>query len=206
MGTGCGSNRRWSEGTAPKAPSASAGLPGGHARAGGAAAGSSAAAKRQLRLSDGEILALFQSAQQEAAKEADWRGITSPAPVRDLPVAIQAVTGESLQRHGTAAPRGIGEDYKYLHELGHALRKPSHGLVSSTAGPGVACCAPIRVEALPGSALAEQQQQHEQQQQRQQQQHQRRQCADDNTDDAECAGRNRSALVTCGKQPLEGEK
>jgi len=161
------------QGTAPKAPFASAGLPGGHARESDAVAGSAATAKRQLRLSDGEILALFQSAQQEAAKEADWRGITSPAPARQ-PVSMHTVgaAGESIQRHVTTTPCGSGaaggsdraQDSTYLHALSHALQQPTHGLVGSTAGPGVACCAPIRVEALPGSALAEQQQQHEQQQ------------------------------------------
>lgn len=62
--------------------------------------------RRELKLTDGEILNIYRSAQLEAGIEADWLGIQGPKPCIDAAGASPAITdgsGFADRRHATPA-------------------------------------------------------------------------------------------------------
>lgn len=100
------------------------------------------APRKSLKLSDDEILSIYRSAQEEAATEADWRGIDGPAAKAE---------GEAPSRSVPAAPPpgpqpSPGADQEYLQMLSRALQEPgrSQALTAEILDPskGVVCCRP----------------------------------------------------------------
>eukprot|EP00747_Dinoflagellata_sp_TGD_P166163 gnl/TRDRNA2_/TRDRNA2_188515_c0_seq1.p1 gnl/TRDRNA2_/TRDRNA2_188515_c0~~gnl/TRDRNA2_/TRDRNA2_188515_c0_seq1.p1 ORF type:complete len:396 (+),score=70.68 gnl/TRDRNA2_/TRDRNA2_188515_c0_seq1:169-1356(+) len=110
------------------------GAGGGDASAGVAGSGSArdtAAAARQprkpLKLSDDEIISLYQCAQREAEIEADWRGIQGPAGPVDCggSVSGSSSVGRSGSHHDPSGGAWESKDSarEYLHMLTRVLQE-----------------------------------------------------------------------------------
>jgi hypothetical protein len=84
--------------------------------------------KSTLKLKDREIMELFRSAQQEASKEADWRGITGPEVTPGSPSEGGSTARSegsmaarfSIQKTAVAAP----EDLAFLGQVSRAMQEP----------------------------------------------------------------------------------
>lgn len=98
------------------------------------------APRKSLKLSDDEILSIYRSAQEEAATEADWRGIEGPAMN-----TLSSRSGADLPPPGSQQPQG--GDHEYLKILSRALQEPGSENAALTAeildpSKGVVCCRP----------------------------------------------------------------
>eukprot|EP00930_Biecheleria_cincta_P089020 TRINITY_DN78279_c0_g1_i1.p1 TRINITY_DN78279_c0_g1~~TRINITY_DN78279_c0_g1_i1.p1 ORF type:complete len:425 (+),score=62.89 TRINITY_DN78279_c0_g1_i1:272-1546(+) len=84
--------------------------------------------KSTLKLKDREIMELFRSAQQEASKEADWRGITGPEVTPGSP----SEGGSTARSEGSMAARfatqktavKAPEDLDFLGQISRAMQQP----------------------------------------------------------------------------------
>lgn len=84
--------------------------------------------KTTLKLRDQEILDLYRSAQQEASKEADWRGIKGPEVTPGSP----SEGGSTARSEGSMAARfstqktvvSTAEDLEFLGQVSRAMQQP----------------------------------------------------------------------------------
>lgn len=84
--------------------------------------------KTTLKLRDQEILDLYRSAQQEASKEADWRGIKGPEVTPGSP----SEGGSTARSEGSMAARfstqktavSAPEDLEFLGQVSRAMQQP----------------------------------------------------------------------------------
>lgn len=84
--------------------------------------------KSTLKLRDREIMELFRSAQQEASKEADWRGITGPEVTPGSP----SEGGSTARSEGSMAARfstqktavKAPDDLAFLGQVSRAMQQP----------------------------------------------------------------------------------
>lgn len=109
------------------------------------------APRKNLKLSDDEILSIYRSAQAEAAIEADWRGVEGPAPIGQ---GYSAEGDDGTNRSGGPSPAPpddtpelSGGDREYLKMLSRALQEPGgdpRALTAEILDPssGVVCCRP----------------------------------------------------------------
>jgi len=108
--------------------------------------------KKALKLNDAEILSLYQSAQMEAAIEADWRGIS--APRNDSSFDGRTSSSHRSMWSGSPAKTPHADfdksgDQEYLRMLSRAMQQPGRSPRTFTAeilepsrDVGTVCCAP----------------------------------------------------------------
>eukprot|EP00931_Biecheleriopsis_adriatica_P105282 TRINITY_DN79845_c0_g1_i1.p1 TRINITY_DN79845_c0_g1~~TRINITY_DN79845_c0_g1_i1.p1 ORF type:complete len:502 (+),score=120.12 TRINITY_DN79845_c0_g1_i1:37-1542(+) len=83
---------------------------------------------RKIKLKDREILDIYRSAQQEASKEADWRGIPGPSPSRsarsDPCSSARSETSQLATVFASQGPTAQGEDVELLRVISRAMQQP----------------------------------------------------------------------------------
>lgn len=124
-------------------------------------------APRKLRLSDGEIMLIFQGAQREAEKEADWRciqatgvgvgcarasscGPTEAVDGAALAASAAAAPGPDQSTDGKRSARGDREKADVIRLMTHTLAHHEAPDVAPQHRVADACCSPI----LTGSGAA----------------------------------------------------
>eukprot|EP00440_Ansanella_granifera_P069466 gb/GFBE01075366.1/.p1 GENE.gb/GFBE01075366.1/~~gb/GFBE01075366.1/.p1 ORF type:complete len:410 (+),score=82.71 gb/GFBE01075366.1/:1-1230(+) len=102
---------------------------------------------RKLRLRDNEILDIYRSAQQEASKEADWRGIAGPGARSDG--GCSTARSETSQMAAVFSSQGTaaqGEDVEFVRAISRAMQQPGRTPEAFTAemlgssGSMLGCC------------------------------------------------------------------
>lgn len=113
-------------------------------------------AKKALRLNDDEILSLYRSAQNEAQKEADWRGLGELPSSRTLSAASDGHGHDSTVRSADKAAgdsvseRRLAANREYIHMLSKAMQSRGPAVASELvdATPKGLCCGPQRPTTL----------------------------------------------------------
>ncbi|CAE8642524.1 unnamed protein product [Polarella glacialis] len=114
---------------------------------------------KKLKLKDEEILDIFRSAQQEAIKEADWRGIEGPTASRSGDDASSCRSGASASTayYTTDGSQDDGRG-DYLRVISRAMQQPGRTPESFTAemvdpSQGAMCCGSLIASAARREAM-----------------------------------------------------